>query len=123
MRRNRRAPGSGVRLAPMVKVLLVCGFLGGAAVGYVLQKNKLHELGRIIKEREVALERVRWENKVRADQLAEMQLPQRLAERVRRENLGLAAPHPGRVVWLSEPPAVRPGLEGPDLLVLRQPER
>ena len=105
----------------MVKVLLMCAFLGGSAVGYVLQKNKLHELGRAIKEREVVLERLRWENKIRIEQLAELQLPQRLAERVRRGGFGLSAPPPARIVWLSEPfiPALRSN-EGPALLVLRE---
>ena len=105
----------------MVKVLLMCAFLGGSAVGYVLQKNKLHELGRAIKEREVVLERLRWENKIRAEQLAELQLPQRLAERVRRGGLGLSAPPPARIIWLAEP--VVPTLRSNDdfgLLVLGQ---
>jgi len=105
----------------MVKVLLMCAFLGGSAVGYVLQKNKLHELGRVIKEREVALEKLRWENKIRAEQLAELQLPQRLAERVRRGGLGLSAPPPARIIWLAEPfvPNLRTN-DGLGLLVYRQ---
>jgi hypothetical protein len=86
-----------------------------------LQKNKLHDLGRAIKEREVVLDRLRWENKIRAEQLAELQLPQRLAERVRRGGFGLSAPPPARIVWLSEPfiPAVRSN-EGPALLAIRR---
>lgn len=118
MAKNRRNH-THVALAPMFKVLLICIFLGGSAVGYVLQKNKLYELGKAIKEREDILARLRWENKIRADQLAEMQLPQHLAERVRQERLGLVAPSPDRIIWMMEPWVPGGADRAPGLLVLR----
>ncbi|MCI0745461.1 MAG: hypothetical protein L0Y58_08660 [Verrucomicrobia subdivision 3 bacterium] len=90
-------------LGPALKASLICFLLGGSAVGYVLQKNKLHELGRQIARREMVLERLRWENKLRATQLANLQLPQRIEERVRRQNLGLAQAPSVQMIWLQEP--------------------
>jgi hypothetical protein len=77
--------------------------LGGSAVGYVLQKNELHELGRAITRREAVLERLKWDNKMYAQHLANLQLPQNIADRARKQNLGLAQPQPGQTIWLPEP--------------------
>ena len=103
MARNRKNQSGAVRFVPALKALLLCLLLGGSAVGYVLQKNKIHELGRQITKREVVLERLRWENKLRASQLADMQMPSRLIERIRELKLGLAQPPPGQMIWLPEP--------------------
>ena len=75
------------------------------SVGYVLQKNKLYELGRQINKREIALEHLKWENSLRAAQLANLQIPQRLAQRVKEQKLGLFPPQPGQWIVLLEPPA------------------
>lgn len=77
--------------------------LGGSAIGYVLQKNQLHELGRTITRREAALDRLKWENKLRGNQLANLQLPRSIAERVRDQKLGLMPPQPWQTIWLQEP--------------------
>jgi len=105
MARNRRHQSGAVRFIPALKALLLCLLIGGSAVGYVLQKNKIRELGRRINQRETALERLKWENKLRAAQLADMQLPQKLAKRVRdpKLGLGLVPPQPSQVIWLVEP--------------------
>ena len=103
MARNRKRETGSVRFTSAVRAFLLCLLMGGSGVGYVLQKNKIYELGRQIKVREVQLEKLRWENKIRAGQLAELQIPHKLAERVRALNLGLTPPQPGQVVWLNEP--------------------
>lgn len=113
MARNRKNQSGAVRFVPALKALLLCLLIGGSAVGYVLQKNKIYELGRQITKRESTLERLRWENKLRANQLAALQLPARLAERNRELKLGLVQPQPGQMVWLAEPAAEKSPLNPP----------
>jgi hypothetical protein len=103
MARNRRTQSGALRLVPAIKTALLVMFIGSVSVGYVVQKNKLHDLGRQIMEREARLERLKWDNKLRASQLADLQLPQKLADRVRELNLGLGPVQPGQTVWLPEP--------------------
>ena len=105
MARNRKNQSGAVRFVPALKALLLCLLIGGSAVGYVLQKNKIYELGRQITKRESTLERLRWENKLRANQLAALQLPARLVERNRDLKLGLVPPQPAQMIWLTEPVA------------------
>jgi hypothetical protein len=104
MAKNRKNQSSAVRFVPAMKAIILCTLLGGSGVGYVLQKNKIYELGRQITKREMALERLKWENKVRANQLATLQMPAHLVERVKGLNLGLVMPQPGQIIWLPEPP-------------------
>ena len=75
MARNRRNQSGAVWLIPALKAGVLCSMLGGSAVGYVLQKNVLHDLGQNITKREALLERLKWENKMRAQHLANLQLP------------------------------------------------
>lgn len=120
MAKNRRHQSGAVRFIPALKAFLLCLLLGGSAVGYVLQKNKIYELGRQIQQREVILEKLKWQNKMRATQLADWQLPQKLAERVREQKLGLVPPQPSQMVWLVEPRAERLTNEAPSLAVLER---
>src|SRR5437773_11714547 len=103
MARNRRNQSGAVWLIPALKAGVLCTMLGGSAVGYVLQKNELHELGRAITKREAVVERLKWENKMKAQQLANLQLPRNIADRVRHQRLPLGAPQPGQTIWLPEP--------------------
>ena len=77
--------------------------IGGSCVGYVLQKNKIYELGQQIGARQQKLERLKKENQILADRLAGMQLPQRLAERVKELRLGLVPPQRSQIIWIAEP--------------------
>lgn len=77
--------------------------IGGSCVGYVLQKNKIYELGQQIGARQQKLERLKKENQILADRLAGMQLPQRLAERVKELRLGLVPPQRNQIIWIAEP--------------------
>jgi len=105
MANNRRASQSGaIRFVPACKAILLCSLIGGSCVGYVLQKNKLYELGQQIGARQQKLERTRKENQVLAKRLAEMQLPQRLVERARELKLGLVPPEPSQMLWITEMP-------------------
>ena len=93
---------AGVRMAPAAKAILLCILIGGSGVGYVLQKNKIYELGRQISKREVALEKMKYQNKINADRLAALHMPERLAERVRDLRLRLVPPHPGQWIHLND---------------------
>ena len=108
MANNRRNQSGAVRFVPALKAVLLCTLIGGSCVGYVLQKNKIHELGQQIGARQVKIERLKKENQILADRYAAMQLPQRLAERVRDLKLGLVPPQRNQIVWISEPPPVVP---------------
>ena len=103
MARNRKHQSGAVRFVPALKTFLLCLLLGGSAAGYVLQKNTIYELGKQIREREGVLERLKWENKVRANQLAHLQSPNWIAERVKAKNLGLLPPQTSQLIWLPEP--------------------
>jgi hypothetical protein len=91
-------------------------------VGYVLQKNKIFELGQQINKREAQLERLKRDNKLRANQLANLQLPQKVAERVKDQKLGLIQPAASAVIWLEEPLAEKPANPPttPALMVMRK---
>jgi len=109
MANNRRNQSGAVRFVPALKAVLLCTLIGGSCVGYVLQKNKIYELGQQIGARQLKLERLRKENQILADRYASMQLPQRLAERVRDLKLGLVPPQRQQIVWISELPPSAPG--------------
>ena len=102
MARNRKNHQTAVRFVPALKTFLLCLLIGGSAAGYVLQKNTIYELGKQIREREAVLERLRWENRIRANQLADLQSPAKLADRVREKKLGLTTTQPWQVIWLNE---------------------
>jgi hypothetical protein len=101
--RSRRNQSGTMWLIPALKAGVLCTMLGGSAIGYVLQKNQLIELGRTITRREADLERLKSENKLHSQRLANSQLPQNIALRVREQKLGLMPPQPGQTIWLMEP--------------------
>jgi cell division protein FtsB len=103
MASNRKNQSGAVRFVPALKAVLLCSLIGGSCVGYVLQKNKIYELGQQIGARQQKLERLKKENQMLADRLAGMQLPQRLAERVTELRLGLVPPQRSQILWIAEP--------------------
>jgi hypothetical protein len=109
MAKNRRYQSAAVRFEPALKALLLCLLIGGTGVGYVWQKNQIHDLGRQIKHAEIKLEDLRRQNKQRADHLAYLRSPRVLDARVKELNLGLIVPQPQQIVRLAEPlaPPVR----------------
>ena len=104
MGKNRKHNEMRAQLGPVLKAGVICLLLGGSAVGYVLQKNKLHELGRQIVQRESVLNKLKEENKSRAIQLAKLQLPRRIEEWVKKQQkLGLVLTPTVQMIWLPEP--------------------
>ena len=97
-----------------MKAGVICLLLGGSAVGYVLQKNKLHELGRQIAKRESVLNGLKAENKLRAMNLANLQLPRRIEDRVK--EMGLVRTPPVQMIWLPEPTVEAKTNEAPALV-------
>jgi hypothetical protein len=124
--KHKRQSGA-VRLVPAIQATVLCALIGGSTVGYVLQKNKIFALGQQIKMHEERLKNLRTQNRIQAGQLANLQLPQNLAERARALNLGLVPPQPGQMIWLQDPTstgavsAVSSSRRTP-LLVVQQPD-
>ena len=100
---NRRNQSAAIRLVPALKALFLCLLIGGSGVGYVWQKNQIHELGRQIKKQEIALEELQRRNKQRRDKLDELRSPPRLDARIKQLNLGLVLPQQAQIVRLPEP--------------------
>jgi cell division protein FtsB len=103
---NRHRQSGAIRFVPAFKAVLLCLLIGGSCVGYVLQKNKIFELGQQIGARQQKLEKLKKENQILADRFAALQLPQRLAEKVREFNLGLVPPQRHQIVWIVEATAM-----------------
>lgn len=102
MPRNRKSQSAAVRFGPALKALLLCLFIGGSALGYVWQKNQIHDLARQIKKREIRLQELRAENKLRRDLLSHLCSPQMLETRARELKLGLILPSPTQKIVLPE---------------------
>ena len=116
MAKNRKHNETRAQIGPALKAIVICLLLGGSAVGYVLQKNKLHELGRQITKREAVLNALKAENKLRAMQLANLQLPRRIEERVNEQKLGLVRTPAVQMIWLPEPTSLEKTNETPELV-------
>ena len=86
-----------------MKALFICLVIGGSGIGYVWQKNQIHQLGKQYKDREVALEEKKRLNKLRRDKLNELQSPRMLEARIKQLNLGLVLPQQSQIVRLPEP--------------------
>ncbi len=108
MTKNRRSQSAAVRFGPALKALLLCALLGGSGIGYVWQKNQIHELGLQIKKNELQLEELKRQNKLGADQLAWLRSPRVLDARVKELNLGLGQPQPQQILRLVEAPSPAP---------------
>jgi hypothetical protein len=103
MPNTRRNYSGSVRLVPALKAVLLCALIASSCVGYVIQKNKIFDLGQQVGVRQHKLEKLKKENRELADRLATIQLPQRLAERVKELKLGLGQPQPSQILWIAEP--------------------
>lgn len=98
MAKNRKNQSAAIRFGPALKALILCLLIGGASLGYVWQKSQIDQLGRQRVAREIKLAELRDQNKKLRDQLAELQSPARLQQKVQDLNLGLVVPSV-RDVW------------------------
>ena len=104
MGRNRKNGSSG-RFVPAVQAALVCVLLGGAAIGYVYQKNQIIELGKRIQEREKRLAGLKASNATLLQQLQTLQSPFYLKQKVKQLNLDLVQPAQSQLLTILEVPA------------------
>lgn len=107
MAKNRKNQSAAIRFGPALKALILCLLIGGASLGYVWQKSQIDQLGRQRVAREIKLAELRDQNKKLRDQLAELQSPARLQQKIVELNLGLVPASP-RDVWRLAEPVVRP---------------
>jgi len=110
MAKNRKHQSAAIRFGPAIKAVLLCTLIGGAGVGYVWQKSQISELGQQISKREGRLRQLQEQNKKLRDQLAMLQAPPMLDQRVRELNLGLGQPLPSQI-WRVSEPAAHPEVE------------
>ena len=104
MAKNRKNQSAAIRFAPAVKALFLCLMMAGLAVGYVWQKSQIFQLGLQITSYEHKLARLRDEDRKLGDQLAVLNSPVMLDERVRALNLGLVPAQPTQVYRMVETP-------------------
>src|SRR5947207_13421980 len=104
MARNRRYRSAVVRFGPALKAFLLCLLIGGSGVGYVWQKNQIYQLGKQIKQRELSLQAIEFQNEQLNRQLAQMRSPKFLDKRIKELNLGLMPPTASQIWRLQEPP-------------------
>ena len=105
MAKNKKNQAAGVRFGPALKAFLLCALIGGSAIGFVWQKNKVNELGREISKHEGAIKQLRDQNFNLRKQLNSLRSPANLEARVKKMNLGLDRPLPTQIVRLPEPTA------------------
>ena len=108
MRNHRRNQSGAVRFVPALKAVLLCALIGGFCVGYVMQKNKIFELGQQAGSRQARLDRLKKDNQDLGSTLANLQRPTHLARRVTDLKLGLGQPLPQQIIWINEPLASPP---------------
>ena len=104
MAKNRRNQSAAIRFGPALKALFLCLVIAGLAVGYVWQKGQIFQLGRQITSCESRLIQLRDENQKLSDQLAVLNSPVMLDQRVHELNLGLVAAQPTQIYRLIEAP-------------------
>jgi len=104
MAKNRKNQAAAIRFGPALKASFLCLLIGGAAIGYVWQKDQINRLGKIQLEREKRLDQCHRENEAMARQLTILQSSVMIDRRVKELNLGLAPATPMQVVRLTETP-------------------
>jgi len=103
MAKNRRNQSAAIRFVPALKALFLCLMIAGLAVGYVWQKSQIFQLGLQITSYEHQLAQLHDENRKLSDQLAVLNSPVMLDQRVRALNLGLVPAQPTQIYRLVEP--------------------
>ena len=124
MAKNRKNQPVTSQFGLALKVVLACIVIGGAAVGFVWQKNEIYRLGQQIRLHETKLLQLQADNKRLGEQIMILHSPVMLDRRAKELNLGLAPASPFQVVHLVETPVAGPGstmrphemAEGPSLL-------
>lgn len=96
MAKNRKNDWSAVRLGTALWVMLCCGALAGAALGYVWMKKQVFQLSGQMGQREAKLLELRLLKERLNRQLVELVSPTAIDRRAREMNLGLIQPLPSQ---------------------------
>ncbi len=104
MAKNRKNQPVTSQFGLVLKVVLACIVIGGAAVGFVWQKNEIYRLGQQIRLHETKLLQLQADNKRLGEQIMILHSPVMLDRRAKELNLGLAPASPFQVVHLVETP-------------------
>lgn len=99
----RHHQSGALRPGAVLKTTVAVALIATATISYVAQKNKLLGLSREITKREAQLDQLVRENQWRTIQLEDLLLPQKLAERAQKLQLGLGPVHQTQWVKLPEP--------------------
>ena len=104
MAKNRKHQTASIRFGPALKASFLCLLIGGAAVGYVWQKNEIYQLGTMRLVREKKLDQVKRDNEALIRQITILHSSVMIDRRAKELNLGLAPATPMQVVRLAETP-------------------
>ena len=115
MARNRKSQSAAIRFGPALKASVLCLLIGGSGIGYVWQKDQLVRLGQQTKLREKRLEALERQNTKLRRQLADLQSPRYLEQRIKDLKLGLVLPQAAQTTYLPEP-----GTDAPPAAVRQQ---
>src|SRR5262245_7723126 len=108
MARNRKNQSAAIRFGPALRAFLLCSIIVASCLGYVWLKKQIDELGHQMRKREARLLELREQNDKLRKQLAWLQSPRFLDQRVKEMKLGLVQPQPTQVLHLPEPAADQP---------------
>src|SRR5258708_7219169 len=100
MAKNKRRQSASVAIGPAVKALLICMAVADVGVGYVWQRHEIFRLGQQKKAAELRIDELRRQNDGLKRALAAGTTPRELDARVKKMNLGLAAPQHDQIIRL-----------------------
>lgn len=102
-KRKRQRRHNFAWVKPALIALVLCGFIGAAAVGYVWQKEQNLNVYDRISERESELKQLRDEHRSLIKERDRLLSPSELESRVEELNLGLRMPEVDQILQLEEP--------------------
>lgn len=103
MAQNRKSQSAGMRIGPVLLVMLIILLVGGGGVGFVWQKNEIHAMSQKKLQKEKRLAALRIENKQYRDSIEKLLVPEKLDAKSREFKLGLVPCPLEQVVRLVEP--------------------
>jgi cell division protein FtsB len=89
MTQNRKRTTYSIRVAAVLKVLLLTTFFAGSGLSYVYLKNREHALGEMQCKLEKDLDEIRNGNRVLQAQIAQLSSIPFLEKRLEKDSLGL----------------------------------
>ena len=90
MSKNKKNTATAIRFGPALFAFALCLLLGGVCLGKIYLKEQIHRLGRQQRQIELKIENLKRENKTRAQNLALLQSPDALTQRVSAHQIGRA---------------------------------